>query len=72
MILTMPRVARNSVGGMICHVLNRSNSRRRLFATDADYHAFLAVLAVKTDSVRLCLDPAMFGARSVAPAAVSE
>ena len=40
----MPRVARRSVGGAVYHVLNRGNSRRRLFARDADYLAFLAVL----------------------------
>ena len=40
----MPRTARNSVGGMIYHVVNRANSRRRLFYTDKDYVAFLQVL----------------------------
>src|SRR5687768_7448118 len=29
---------------MIYHVLNRANARRRLFASDADYAAFIAVL----------------------------
>ena len=40
----MPRVARRSIGGAVYHVLNRGNSRRRLFGRDADYQAFLAVL----------------------------
>jgi len=41
----MPRNARRSVGGEVCHVLNRANSRRRLFASDKDYLAFFTVLA---------------------------
>ena len=40
----MPRAARNSVGGMIYHVLNRANSRRRLFYTEKDYLALLKVI----------------------------
>src|SRR4051794_23657377 len=40
----MPRSARNSVAGVVYHVLNRANSRRRLFYTDKDYLAFLKVL----------------------------
>jgi putative transposase len=40
----MSRVARRALGGLIYHVLNRANSRRRLFRTDADYRAFLDVL----------------------------
>ena len=40
----MPRVARRSVGGIVYHVLNRGNSRRRLFAGDVDYLAFAVAL----------------------------
>jgi putative transposase len=43
-VASMPRVARHSIGGLIYHVLNRAHSRRRLFATDADYLAFVATL----------------------------
>jgi len=41
----MPRTARQSLGGMIFHVLNRGNARDRVFADDADYAAFKKVLA---------------------------
>jgi putative transposase len=40
----MPRTARRSLGGLIYHVLNRANSRRRLFFSDKDYLAFFKVL----------------------------
>ncbi len=40
----MPRKARASVGGLIYHVLNRANSRRRLFYSDKDYLAFFKAL----------------------------
>jgi putative transposase len=40
----MPRKARRSVGGMIYHVLNRANSRQRIFNSTKDYLAFLKVL----------------------------
>ena len=41
----MLRVARSTPGGIVCHVLNRGNDRRRLFADDADYAAFVRLLA---------------------------
>src|SRR5688572_29699439 len=41
----MPRRARNAPGGLVYHVLNRSNGRRRLFHRDDDYAAFVRVLA---------------------------
>src|ERR1700733_10850458 len=41
----MPRKARRSVGGIVYHVLNRANARRRLFYRDADYVAFFKALA---------------------------
>ena len=40
----MPRKARASIGGLVYHVLNRSHSRRRMFYSDKDYHAFLTAL----------------------------
>ena len=41
----MLRTARQSLGGMIFHVLNRGNARDRVFADDADNAAFEKVLA---------------------------
>ena len=40
----MPRTARRSVGGLIYHVFNRANSRRRLFFSEGDFLAFFKVL----------------------------
>ena len=40
----MPRRARSIVGGLVYHVLNRSNGRIPLFRKEADYDAFLHVL----------------------------
>jgi putative transposase len=40
----MPRRARTIVGGLIYHVLNRSNARMPLFRKAADYDAFLRTL----------------------------
>ena len=40
----MPRIARNAPGGLVHHVLNRGNARRRLFHKDGDYEAFLEML----------------------------
>jgi putative transposase len=40
----MPRRARSIVGGLIYHVLNRSNGRTTLFRKEADYDAFLRTL----------------------------
>ena len=41
----MPRRARSIVGGLIYHVLNRSNGRATLFRKAADYEAFARTLA---------------------------
>ena len=41
----MPRTARASVGDVCYHVLNRGNGRQRVFHRDADYAAFLDLLA---------------------------
>lgn len=41
----MPRIARKAAGGVIYHVLNRGNGRRRLFYSAGDYDAFLRLLA---------------------------
>ncbi|MFN0126367.1 MAG: transposase [Verrucomicrobiales bacterium] len=40
----MPRRARAIEGGLVYHVLNRSNARATLFRKAADYEAFLQVL----------------------------
>ncbi|MGD0769116.1 MAG: transposase [Tepidisphaeraceae bacterium] len=58
----MLRTARNAPGGLVYHVLNRSNARRRLFHKDADYEAFLELLgeAVERMPMRVlafCLMP---------------
>ena len=36
----MPRLARNTPGGLVYHVLNRANGRLRLFKKDEDFLAF--------------------------------
>ena len=40
----MPRPPRVSAGGLVYHVLNRANARRRIFETHADYLAFERIL----------------------------
>jgi putative transposase len=40
----MPRRARSIQGGLVYHVLNRSNGKRTLFEKDADYAAFERIL----------------------------
>jgi putative transposase len=47
----MPRKPRNSLGGVVYHVLNRGNGRRRVFFTPADYLAFLVALADAASAV---------------------
>jgi putative transposase len=44
MHLPMPRIARNTPGGLVYHVLNRANGRLRLFKKDDDFLAFERVL----------------------------
>ena len=41
----MPRPPRADEAGSLYHVLNRANSRARIFRKDADYEAFERVLA---------------------------
>jgi putative transposase len=41
----MPRSARASVGGICYHVLNRGNAKQDVFHKDADYAAFVKLLA---------------------------
>jgi putative transposase len=47
----VPRKSRNSLGGVVYHVLNRANGRRRIFRTPRDYGAFLRALAEAHDAV---------------------
>src|SRR5450432_3128649 len=41
----MPRSGRIAPGGIVYHVLNRGNGRRKLFYKDADFEAYLELLA---------------------------
>src|SRR5688572_53784 len=41
----MPRTARASVADICYHVINRGNGRARLFHKDADFEAFVALIA---------------------------
>ena len=40
----MPRRARQAIGGLVYHVLNRGNLRAPIFHKDADYEAFERIL----------------------------
>ncbi len=40
----MSRPERSTPGGVVQHVLNRGNDRKRLFTTDADYAAFISIV----------------------------
>ena len=42
----MPRIPRGEFAGYCYHVLNRGNGRARVFHTDADYRAFIQLLAL--------------------------
>lgn len=58
----MPRTARAVEAGAIYHVLNRGNGRMRLFHKDADYAAFVKILAealkrYPVDLLTYCLMP---------------
>jgi putative transposase len=58
----MPRTARAVEAGTIYHVLNRGNGRMRLFHKEADYAAFIKVLAqglerYPVDLLSYCLMP---------------
>src|SRR4051794_16232091 len=41
----MPRQPRRADPGLVYHVLNRGNGRRKLFAKEVDFLAFLTILA---------------------------
>ncbi len=61
----MPRTARVSVGDVIYHVINRGNGRAKVFHKDQDYLAFLNMIALACERVRmrvlgLCLMPNHF------------
>lgn len=43
----MPRKARAEVEGGLYHVITRSNNRRQIFSSRADYEKFLSLLAVQ-------------------------
>ena len=45
-LLAMPRSARAAEGGIVCHVLNRGNGRRRRFRQEGDYAGFLEALEI--------------------------
>ena len=51
----MPRPKRASPPGVVCHVLNRSAKKSRLFVADSDYEAFLRVLALAVDRFNVAL-----------------
>jgi putative transposase len=58
----MPRIARGSVGGVCCHVINRGNARQTVFHNRQDYAGFLELigLACQRAAVRVvgcCLMP---------------
>ncbi len=44
-IAFMTRIRRNCVGGIVYHVMNRANARRRIFKKRGDFEAFEKVLA---------------------------
>ena len=46
----MPRMHRNTPGGMVFHVINRGVRRMRLFHRDADYAAFETILEETLES----------------------
>ena len=58
----MPRTARIAPGGLVYHVLNRTNGRTTLFRKDGDYQAFIELLAESQQRVPMrmlgfCLMP---------------
>ena len=61
----MPRIARASVGGICYHVINRGNARAVVFQENADYNAFVKLLAGACERVPMrvlayCLMPNHF------------
>jgi REP-associated tyrosine transposase len=53
MLSCMPRTARASVGGTCYHVLNRGNARTKVFHKEADYAAFVDLLAAANERLPL-------------------
>jgi putative transposase len=51
----MPRTARASVGNICYHVLNRGNGRAEVFHKDADYAAFLDLMAAANERLPMRL-----------------
>ena len=49
----MPRTARASVGGMCYHVLNRGNGQAKVFHKDADFAAFIKLMAEANERLPL-------------------
>src|SRR5215467_14470457 len=47
----MPRVARVAPGGVIFHVLNRANTRSRIFEKDQDYEAFNRIVGETVERI---------------------
>jgi len=61
----MSRTARASVGGICYHVINRGNARATVFFESADYRAFLNLMRVACERIRMrllayCLMPNHF------------
>ena len=61
----MPRTARASVGGLCYHAINRGNGRAAVFHKDADYHAFVELIAQACERIPMrvlgyCLMPNHF------------
>lgn len=61
----MPRTARAAVGGVCYHVLNRGNGRAEVFHKPEDYDAFIELMALACDRLRMrvfgwCLMPNHF------------
>src|SRR5688572_28899079 len=67
----MPRPLRTAPGGFIYHVLNRANSKRRIFHQDRDYLAFERVMA-EVQERNTDADPRLVSdAKPLAPAALA-
>lgn len=49
----MPRTARASVGGICYHVINRGNGRSEVFHTEGDYQAFVDLIGLACERVRM-------------------
>ena len=47
----MPRIPRGQLDGQVFHILNRGNGRAAVFHKDADYRAFIALLAAAKERI---------------------